>query len=368
MSEVLNLYFNGDDFTNFISFVKTMNAKDKSKYAKVIMLHVENKHLVCRAIDDTSNYFEYHVELYNDNNIIEEPIIVSISDVAALIKCANSNKFAIRKNFNQYEFNILGGGWLPFKTLEIETDKFAVKGDITDIGTINSVKLRNAISSVLGYTQEYTYTRDKFIQFTKDQMVVTSRRSVVITSDQFIDMTLHRDVAALLKTLLKENFDLNVSKVSSEKEMLMFTGPKFKYVIVASEIDSVDANYSNDIENYIKINCDELYKLCLFSEEYSASKHILGITVKNGELNVSVKNVLAAKHVSTIKSKAVGDVKDVLTEAEIPTHILLKALKLFQDKRSREVNIYITDEMLKDSNTIILFDDNTQAVIDIYSR
>ena len=365
----LSLCFNGDDFTNFISFVKTMNFRDKTRGSKAVLLHVENDSLVCRAIDDTSNYIEYNVELYKTDNTITDYVSASVNDLAALIKCSSDgDRFTIRKQFNQYEFNIIGNGWLPFKTLEVDLDKFDVSGNDSEIGSINSIKLKNAITSVLSYTQECTYNRDKYIQFSKTQMSVTSRSSSVVTKDEFIDMILHRDNAAMLRSLLKDNFDLSVHKIESSIQRISFIGPKFKLTFIQRDADVNSVEFIDNIKDYITIDCDELYKLVMFSEEYSASKHIIGMSVKNKSLQINVKNILAAKHTSTIKSTAVGDVLDTSSEAEVPAYNLLKALKLFQDKRSREVNIYITDELLSSKNSIVLFDDSTQSIINIYNR
>jgi len=368
MDKATYLRFSGIDFTNFIMFVNSMNSRDKSKYSRVALIHVEDGKLICRAIDDIRNVIEYNVELYKSDNEITEPIAASVSDLSALIKSANSDKFTIRKCFNQYEFNVIGNGWMPFKTIDVNVDKFSVTGVETEIGKINSVKLRNTIASVLGYTQDYTYSRDKYIQFSKSYMIVTSRLSSVITADEFVEMTLHRDDAAMLKSLLKDNFELSIIKSVSDVEKTVFVGPKFKLAITASGIESHNVKYANDLNNYVKIDCDELYRLTTLSERYSASKHIIGMSIKNGKLNISIKNVLAAKHSSVVNSNAVGDVKDTSKEAEVSSPNLLKTLKLFQDKHSREVNIYITDEMVEKQNCILIFDENTQANINIYNR
>jgi hypothetical protein len=368
MDKITFLKFNGNDFTNFISFVKSMNSRDKSKYSRVAFLNVENDQLVCRAIDDVSNTVEYYVELYKEDSNIDEPIAASISDLSALIKSADSDKFTIRKSYGQYEFKVVGGGWMPFKTSDADLSKFNLSGNITHLGDINSTKLKNAISSVLGYTQEYTYARDKYIQFSKDQMVVTSRLSSVITNDEFIEMTLHRDDATMLRSLLKDSFNLSVDRISGTVSRMLFSGPKFKLSTIEAGIELGNIKYNKDIKDYVTVNCDELYKLTTFAEEYSASKHIVGMSIKNKELNVSVKNVLAAKHISTVKSTFNGDVVDTSKEAEVSSHNLLKALKLFQDKHSREVNIYITDKLVTEQNSIILFDGSTQAIINIYNR
>ena len=74
-----------------------------------------------------------------------------------------------------------------------------------------------------------------------------------------------------------------------------------------------------------------------------------------------------ASNITKLNSN-LGDVKDTSKEADVPSHNLLKALKLFQDKHSREINIYISDKMLNEQNNIILFDNNTQAIINIYNR
>ena len=368
MDKATYLQFNGADFTNFIMFVNSMNSRDKSKYSRVALLNIEDGKLICRAIDDIRNVIEYCVELYKSDNEITEPIAASISDLSALIKSANGDKFTIRKCFNQYEFNVIGDGWMPFKTMEADIEKFKVNGVETEIGKISSVKLRNAISSVLGYTQDYTYARDKYILFSKTQMIVTSRLSSVVTADEFVEMTLHRDDAAMLKSLLKDNFDLSVIKSVSDVEKTAFVGPKFKLAITASGIEPPNVKYADNLNNYVKIDCDELYKLTTLSEKYSASKHIIGMSIKDGKLNISIKNVLAAKHSSIVNSTAIGDVKNTSKEAEVSSPNLLKTLKLFQDKHSREINIYITDEMVEKQNCILIFDDNTQANINIYNR
>jgi hypothetical protein len=363
------LCFSGIDFTNFVSFVKSMSMKDKSKCTKNILLHVENDKLVCRAVDDSSNYIEYYVDLINDipYDIITDYIVASIGDLATLIKCSNGSRFVIRKLHNNCEFNVIGNGWLPFKILEADANKFIIDGTETDAGTVSSVKLRNAISAVLGYTQEYTHARDKYIQFSKSQMVVTSRLSSVVMFDEFIDMTLHRDDAAMLRSLLKDNFDLSVHKISSSVDRLMFIGPKFKLSTIAVGIDPFNVNYIKDIKDYVTVDCDELYKIVTVAEEYSASKKIVGLSIKNGKLQTNVKNNLAARHVSVMESNTTGDVKDTTKEAEVQAHNLLKTLKLFQDKHTKNINIYITDD-LTNSNYIIIFDNNTQSIINICNR
>lgn len=362
MSDYKSICFNSADFTNFITFVKSMNNKDKSKYSKVVLLHVENSILVCRAIDDVGNYIEYYVDLYSTTDIISEFIAVSINDIATLIKSSSGDKITIRKCFNQYELSLIGDGWLPFNTSDIDLDKFKLSGNETTIGNVNSVKLRDAINSVLGYTQEYTYVRDKYIVFNKNQMLVTSRSSSVITSGKFVDMILLRDDAARIKLLLKDNYDLTISKVEDVVEKLSFTGPKFKFVIRASGIDVADVKYIDNIDGYVTVNSDELFKLVSTAEEYSASKHTVGLIIKNGKLMVSIKNTLAANHISTIDSKQIGSVEDT-KEAIISNRNLLKTLKLFQDKHSREISVYFNNDMLDNQNCIILFDNNTQAII-----
>lgn len=366
MNETPNLYFSGEDFTTFLMFAKSMS---NSKGSRIALLHVENGKLVCKSVDSNrSNYIEYSAELYNDDNIIEEPIAISINDLTALVKCANSNRFAIRKNISQYEFNIIGGGWLPFKTVEVNLSNYDFNGEATEIGKVSSTKFRNAISSVLSYTQDYNYARDKYIQFSKDQMTVTSRRSGVVTTGEFADITLHRDDAAMLKTLLKNEFELVISSVTSEAERILFTGHKFKYAIMAAEVDSANIKYRTDLTDYIKVSCDDLYKICVFAEEYSSSKHILDLSIKYGLFRVSVKNVLAAKHVSTLQTKRVGDVQDTSQSIEVASGVLLKTLKMFQEKRADEVNIYITDNCSLECGYIIVFDETTQAIIDVCNR
>lgn len=367
---VKSIAFNGTDFTNFISFVKAMSTKCKQKGSTNVQLHIEDGRLVCRAVsDDLSNGIEYYVDLYdNGDEHILEPLVISITDLAALIKCAYSDKFIIRKYHNQYEFNIIGNGWLSLKVVENNGNKFTIDGDYNDIGIINSVKLRNAISSVLGYTQDFTYPRDRYLQFTDTSMTVTSRLSSVVIKDDFVNMVLHRDDAWLLKLLLKDNFDLCVKRIVSDVERLLFIGNKFKFIIAASDIQRNDVSYLDDINDYIKVNCDELYKLVSLSEEYPASKHVVGITVKHGELSIGIKNVLSSRHRSTVSSTMIGNIPDMKLEAEVSTPNLLKALKLFQDKHSRDININLSDEMLTSQNCIIFFDSNTQAIVNIYNR
>lgn len=366
MNETPNLYFNGEDFTTFLTFAKSMS---NSKGSRIALLHVEDGKLICKSVDSNrSNYIEYSAELYNDDNAIDEPIAISINDLTALVKCANSNRFAIRKNISQYEFNIIGGGWLPFRTVEVDLNNYSFTGDASEIGRVNSVKFRNAMSSVLSYTQDYNYARDKYIQFSKDQMTVTSRRSGVVTTGEFADITIHRDDAAMLKTLLKNEFELVINSVTSDAERILFTGPKFKYAIMAAEVDSANIKYRTDLTDYIKVSCDDLYKICVFAEEYSSSKRILGLSIKDGLFRVSVKNALAAKHVSTLQTKRVGSVQDTSQSIEVASGVLLKTLKMFQEKRADEVNIYITDDCSLECGYIIVFDDTTQAIIDVYSR
>ena len=363
---VKSIAFNGTDFTNFISFVKAMSTKCKQKGSTNVQLHIEDNRPVS---DDLSNAIEYYVDLYdNGNEPILEPLVISITDLAALIKCAYSDKFIIRKYHNQYEFNIIGDGWLSLKVVENNCNKFTIDGDYNDIGIVNSVKLRNAISSVLGYTQDFTYPRDRYLQFTDTSMTVTSRLSSVVIKDDFVNMVLHRDDAGLLKLLLKDNFDLCVKRIVSDVERLLFIGNKFKFIIAASDIQRNDASYLDDINDYIKVNCDELYKLVSLSEEYPASKHVIGITVKHGELSIGIKNILSSRHRSTVSSTMIGNIPDMKLEAEVSTHNLLKALKLFQDKHSRDININLSDEMLTGQNCIIFFDSNTQAIVNIYNR
>lgn len=365
-----SIAFNGTDFTNFISFVKAMSTKCKQKGSTNVQLHIEDGRLVCRAVsDDLSNGIEYYVDLYdNGDEPILEPLVISITDLAALIKCAYSDKFIIRKYHNQYEFNIIGNGWLSLNVVENNGNKFTIDGDYNDIGIINSVKLRNAISSVLGYTQDFTYPRDRYLQFTDTSMTVTSRLSSVVIKDDFVNMVLHRDDAWLLKLLLKDNFDLCVKRIVSDVERLLFIGNKFKFIIAASDIQRNDVSYLDDINDYIKVNCDELYKLVSLSEEYPASKHVVGITVKHGELSIGIKNVLSSRHRSTVSSTMIGNIPDMKLEAEVSAPNLLKALKLFQDKHSRDININLSDEMLTSQNCIIFFDSNTQAIVNIYNR
>ena len=340
-----------------------------SKGSRVALLHVEDGKLICKSVDSNRhNYIEYAAELYNDENIIDEPVAVSINDLTALVKCANSSRFAIRKNVSQYEFNVIGGGWLPLKVMEVDLSNYEFSGDVSEIGKVSSSKFRNAISSVLSYTQDYNYARDKYIQFSKDQMTVTSRRSGVVTTGEFANVTLHRDDAAMLKTLLKNEFELCISSVKSDAERILFTGPKFKYAIMDSEVDSANIKYRTDLDNYVKVSCDDLYKMCAFAEEYQSSKHIVELSIKDGLFRVSVKNVLSAKHVSTLQTKRVGNVQDTSQGVEVASGVLLKTLKMFQEKRVDEVNIYITDNCSLECGYIIIFDDTTQAIIDVCNR
>lgn len=359
-----SIAFSSSDFINFINFVRSMNSKDKSKYSKVILLHVENNQLVCRAIDDSSNYIEYYVELYHTDNIITEYIVVSVMDILALVKCASGDKFLIRKNFNQYEFNVIGGGWLPFNLNDIDCDKYSISNNKVLLGEVDANKLHEAIASVLNYTQEYTYARDKYITFKQDKMFVTSRLSGVTTRGSFIEMVLHRDDAARLKLLLKCCSSVKISSIAAEVEQLCFESDKFKFIINCSDIATSDNSYDGAIENYITINCEELYKLALFAEEYSASKHLIGLAIKDGKFIASVKNTLGANHVSIINSKLHGNITNT-HEAVAKARNILRALKIFLDKHAKEINIYISDELLADQNSIIIFDDNTQAIINI---
>ena len=359
------LSFNAVDFANVISFVKSMGSK-----RTILLMQIEDGDLVCRACDDTNNYFiEYHVDLCDEQNDITEQIAIPVTDLIALTKypCQN-DKIVIRKQFNSFEMNVIGDGWLPFRTVEFNSNKFQFNQDETEIGEINSIKLKNVITYALSYTQEYTYPRDMYITFTKSKMTATFRQSSFTTIGNFVDMTLHRDVAIMLKTLLKSNFDLKIKSIKDNLvERTVFEGPKFKLIVTTSSIDNnINNEYIDNITDYITIDCDTLYKLAVFSEEYSASKHIIGLRIKDGKLNVSLKNILAAKHTSTIDAITVGNIKNMDKEVEVPSHGLLKALKLFQEKHSENINIYITDNIVNNQHSFIIFDDDTQATINIY--
>ena len=364
-NDMTYLSFNAADFANVITFVKSMGSK-----RTVLLLQKDENDLVCKACDDSNNYFiEYHVDLCGDQNDITEQIAIPLVDLISLTKYpCQSDKIEIRKQFNQYEMNVIGGGWLPFRTVEFSDNKFNFNSEETDIGEINSLKLKNVITYALSYTQEYTYVRDMYITFTKSKMIATYRQSSFTTVGNFVDMVLHRDVAIMLKTLLKSNFDLKIKSIKDDLiERTVFIGPKFKLTVTTSAIDNnVNNEYIDEIPNYITISCDMLYKLAVFSEEYSASKHILGLMIKDGKLNVSLKNILAAKHQSVIDAITVGNVDDMTKEVEVPSHGLLKALKLFQEKHSDNVNIYITDSNVEKQHSFIIFDADTQATINIY--
>lgn len=356
------LQFNSNDFTNFINFVKSMNVKN----SKTAVLHVENNLLVCRAVDDSSSIIEFDVELCGTENIITEPISVSIEDLSVLVKSAfDGDKFSIRKCFGQYEFNVIGNGWIPFKVYPVDLSKYEIDGSECEIGTVNSIKLRNSIQTVLGYMQDYVYARDKYLQFNENFMVVTSRLASVVTKDSFVNMTIRRDIAVMLKSLLKDDFTLTVKRITSDIERLLFYGDKFRLCVIADNLDSSGIEYNDNLKDFITVNCEELYKLVLFSEEYTASKHIIGISVKDSKLNVSIKNILASNHNSVIKSSVVGDVKDTSNELEISSCNLFKALKLFQDKHTKNINIYTGDDIVNDYNSIVIFDENTQATVNI---
>jgi hypothetical protein len=86
---------------------------------------------------------------------------------------------------------------------------------------------------------------------------------------------------------------------------------------MAAEVDSANNKYRTDLTDYIKVSCDDLYKICVFAEEYSSSKHILDLSIKDGLFRVSVKNVLAAKHVSTLQTKRVGNIQDTSQSVEV---------------------------------------------------
>ena len=126
-----------------------MNSRDKTKYARVAILNVENGKLVCRANDDSNNMIEYNVELYETDDMIMESIAASITDLVALVKSAYNEKFTIRKCHGQFEFNVIGGGWMPFKTSE---------ADIEDKGEISFLeKYENLLSQTTnGYVSNFT--------------------------------------------------------------------------------------------------------------------------------------------------------------------------------------------------------------------
>lgn len=359
MEPIKYIFFNGREFAEFVTLVKLMCSKDKGKQSKSVVLSVEDDKLVCRASDDAFNLLEYNITLYKNDNQINDPISLSINDLYVFVKNNSDEKFAIRNAHGQCEVRIIGGGWMPVSTFKFNMSKYNVDGEKQEIGKVNSIKFRNAISTVLGYTQDYTYARDKFIQFSKNSMVVTSRLSSVVMSDEFIDVTLHRDDAAVLKSLLKDNFDLSVDRITSDSiKRVQFSGPNFKFTTVENSIDASDIKYNDSINNYISVDCGELFKLVTFSEEYSASKQIVGLSIKNKELNVSIKNKFTVPHSSIIKSTIVGDIPNAVEEIKVPSHNLYKALKLFQDKHSRNANIYIPDK-----SVIIIFDDNMQSTI-----
>lgn len=369
MDKLLSLRFNGDDFLNFVSFVKVMMSRSREN-SKLVLMHVEDKSLVCRAISDTSCYIEYKVELYNaeDDDIYTEPFAVSISDLAALIKCPNSEEsFAIRHRFGQFEFNVIGDGWLPFSILEVDESKFKIDGFESSLGKVNSLTLKNVISYMSNYASEKGYLTDKYLKFQNDRVVATSRLSSVVTVGEFTEMVLHRDSAALLKLLLRDSFDLSVNKLEGAVERLAFIGPKFKLIIVAADVKQVNVKYNEDITDYLTVSCEELYKMASFAEEYSKSKKQIEISVENGRLRVSVANNIS-RHSSKINSTMTGHVNDTTVKATIASSNIMKAIKLFQDKHITEVNIYITDQMLSSQNSILLFDGNTQAKVSQYNQ
>lgn len=366
---IQTLSFNASEFSTAISFAKLMTSKGSSKNQRSIILHVEDNKLVCRSHDDTGSCsIEYYVSLCEDENNISNYIAASINDLSALTKYSNDDKLTIKKCLNQYEISVIGGGWLPFNVSDFSYSKTNDECDKVSIGEINSVYLKNVISCMLNYTQEYTYSRDKYIKFTDSECMATSRKSGVIISGKFINITLHRDVAALLKFLLKENENIKVVKYTPDDgiERTEFIGEKFKFTTISSDVQDVKINVKNSDE-YVVVNCSELLKLATFSEEYSASKHLLGFSIKNKKLNVSVKNNITARHTSVLNSTVVGNT-DSCKEIEVPSHGLIKALKVFQDKHVENINIYINEGSLCKNDEMVIFEGNTKTIINIYNR
>lgn len=365
IDNVTYLQFNGKEFTEFVNNAKILLSKGKNKN-NIVTLSVENDSLICRVMDEVSSILEYNIELYPvEGDMIYETINASLTDLAALIKNTEGSKFTIRKYHGQYEFNIIGSGWMPFKTTSQNIKNFCIEDNGEFIGCIDAIQLKTAISCILNYTQEYTYARDRYIQFTKTQMTATSRLSSVVIRGEFADMVLHRDNAVVIRSVFKDTGDVKISRVKGQVDRLLFSTPKYKFSMIESEVNNNLVTYFEKIIDYVAVNCNELYKLVMFSEEYSASKHVVGLTIKDGALNVSVKNVLTAKHTSKLLSEVVGSIQDMNTEAEVSSHNLVKALKLFQDKHVNRVNIYLSDKLLNEQDIIVLFDDNMQAVINI---
>ena len=360
------LYFSGIDFANFISFVKS-TFQTKSTNAKIAILHVEGEDLVCRAIDDMLNYIEYKVHLFALTNLIEEPVGVYIDDMAVLIKAASGSNFTIRKQSGQYEFSVVGDGWQPFKTAEVNLESIIPSGDISNLGEVNSLKLKNVINMVLNYTMDSVYSQDKYIRFSDTKMYATSRLSGVLAQGEFLNMVVHRNTLNMLKFLIRSEYALLVKTLNSDVDRLIFEGDCFKLVVIQSDVSAEQTDVL-DIKDFIAVNYSELSKLVALSQEYSASKHSTGLQVKNGMLEVTVNNILYQRHGSIIQSFVVGNLKDTTARVDISSNNLMKALKLFQDKKPKNINIYISDDLSDKQDCIVLFDDSTQAFVNISSR
>lgn len=360
------LYFSGTDFANFISFVKS-TFQTKSANAKIAVLHAEGEDLVCRAVDDMLNYIEYRVHLFALTNLIEEPVGVYIEDMAVLIKAASGSNFTIRKQGGQYEFSIVGDGWQPFKTAEVSLDAIIPRGDVSDLGGVSSLKLKNVINMILNYTMDSIYAKDKYIRFSDTKMYATSRLSGVLAQGEFLNMVVHRNTLNMLKSLIRSDYTIAVRTLNSDVDRLIFDGEGFRLVVTQSDVsaEQIDAL---DIKDFITVNYSELCKLVALSQEYSASKHSTGLQVKKGMLEVTVNSILFQRQSSVIQSFVIGNLKDTTARVDVSSNNLMKALKLFQDKKPKNINIYISDELSDKQDCIVLFDDSIQAFVNISSR
>ena len=300
------------------------------------------------------------IVILNAENILKEPVIVSVDTLIKLAKAVPSSTVIYRKEENYYIR--LYGGDMILETVNFPVDRFIFSDPITESGVIESKDLYLTMKDFSSVVTSAVSPDERRIMMSEDRAQVVYLWSVILSKKAYQPMDLKvKDINILKALLVNIDEPLKISytneEVQTKRAVIQGNGFSYSFLISDKKLDVDQEKLVTDIigKSGVYVDFLQLYKTIELASELDYAVGKVGMSYDSDSIVIGIKNKKGDDSMFTLKGNTEGKLNKFKGELEVQAKLLKVILKTFATSTS--VRVTLSDKGISVKN------DDYEAVI-----
>jgi len=344
-----HIKFNSKAFANVLKVLnKVCATSGKDVISKSFLVQATEGKVIFKATDfDT--YYETEIECLNTENVCEDLISIPLDVVKKMINVLPASTIIVKRD-GSYFIHLVGGD-MVLETYTVDTSKYTLNDEFTEIGDISAPSLYTILRDFGSLATAALTPGDRRIVFDTNHATAAHTYSVIRNAGSFAKFDLKiKDIGVVYNAINGSDEILKVLETTNARaKRVRIKGEKFMYSFLVSEAAAnsrlVETCEEVSLKPGVYVDFITLSRLVRLAYELPYSIGKVNINYNDvGDVLVEVPTKKQATSLFKLSGSASGTVVPLNKPLVVQAKLFYTLLNSFRNESS--VNIILTPESL----------------------